>query len=57
MTRKEVALHRGNDGSAGSLRQAASWSTPKDYTTGSLIAGVIFAVVFGLMFVHGAVFL
>lgn len=38
-------------------KQAAFWSTQGDYNTGALIAGLIIAISFGLMFIHAAVML
>ena len=59
-TKTKAALHRGNDSSAMSQKSAAlgrSGSIVSDYGRGTLIAGLIIAITFGLVLVHAAVML
>ena len=54
MTRKEAALHRGNDNSAKSRGQGNDHII-SDYNDMTHVAGIIITLAFGLMFFCGIV--
>lgn len=56
-TKTKAAWHRCNDNHAKAHALGRSNQSIPDYEIGSLVFGVIFAIAFGLMFVHAAVVL
>ena len=59
-TKTKAAWHRCSDNHAMCQKQAALGRSKQiipDYEIGSLVFGVIFAIAFGLMFIHAAVML
>ena len=57
MTEKKAARHRCSDNRAKANPTVHDNSIITDYNHGALIAGLIIAISFGLMFVHAAVML
>ena len=60
-TKTKAAWHRCNDNHAFEPKQAAALGRSKpiipDYERGTMIVGVLFAVLMGMLFIHAAVML